>query len=337
MLFCKEESLVLRKINRLLKKVVFWEFKRIVFSTVLTAAFIFLVCGCDDSTGPRFGFPPVYPYLDERPTWFPDGRRIIYFHWGIDSVDRKSGGSWYNRDSMGLWIINSDGTNRRKFLGSGGGLDIDVSPDGEWILFNWIEGQIFKIDTSGNNLTQLTSGTGNKYSPRWSPDGRKILFAGNYIYGYPDSSGIHIMNSDGSGIRRVIGAFRPSWGASGDRFIAFRYNSISNVDTLSIIDTNGNVIRDIRAFPSMPDYLDWSYTNNVILVGWQHNIWTVDPATSQMTNLISDWSYDARWSPDGTKIAYLKYDGRIYDKNNGTIWIVNSDGTNRRQLTPGLR
>jgi Tol biopolymer transport system component len=283
---------------------------------------------------PIVGVQPVYPNLDERPAWFPDGQRIIYFHYGIDSVWRD-GAYWYNPDSMGIWIINIDGTNKRQFLRSGPGLYFDISPNGEWILSNFIDGQICKIDTSGNNLTQLTFDTGAKLTPLWSPDGNRIIFFRS-VYN-SDSGGIYIMNSDGSSARRVIGAIWPSWATLGDRFIALRYNSTSTVDTLSIIDTNGNIIRDIRAFPSLPDFEDWSYANNLILIGWSHNIWTIDPVTSDMNKLISDFSYDGRWSPDGTKIAYLKYNGRIYDKNNGTIWIANSDGSNKRQLTHGLR
>jgi len=43
------------------------------------------------------------------------------------------------------------------------------------------------------------------------------------------------------------------------------------------------------------------------------------------------------WSPDGSKIVCIgwpeikKYDPR----NNGTLWVINADGTNKRQLTYG--
>jgi Tol biopolymer transport system component len=39
------------------------------------------------------------------------------------------------------------------------------------------------------------------------------------------------------------------------------------------------------------------------------------------------------WSRDGVHIVYVHYDFRKADVNNGTLWIMNADGTNKRQLT----
>jgi Tol biopolymer transport system component len=54
---------------------------------------------------------------------------------------------------------------------------------------------------------------GGCHEPRWSPDGRKLIFAANA----PRSGqGIFTVNADGSGLRQVthVGdADDPSWGA----------------------------------------------------------------------------------------------------------------------------
>lgn len=38
------------------------------------------------------------------------------------------------------------------------------------------------------------------------------------------------------------------------------------------------------------------------------------------------------WSPDGTKIVYTRFG--YGDDNNGRLWIMNADGSNKHQLTP---
>ena len=45
---------------------------------------------------------------------------------------------------------------------------------------------------------------------------------------------------------------------------------------------------------------------------------------------------DPSWSPDGRQILYrrVSYDHRIYqDPGYGEIWIMNADGSNKRQVT----
>jgi TolB protein len=39
------------------------------------------------------------------------------------------------------------------------------------------------------------------------------------------------------------------------------------------------------------------------------------------------------WSPDGSKIVYTKYSAFTPTEGNGRIWIMDTDGSNRRQLT----
>lgn len=116
-------------------------------------------------------------------------------------------------------------------------------------------------------------------------------------------------------------------------------------NAVSIIDTLGNIIRDIFLYNNGTTirFSHWSYLNNLIAIEWQNTstivptIWTINSGTLEVKNLINEGSITPRWSFDGTKIAYIKYDSRIFNKNNGTVWIANSDGTNKRQLTPGLK
>ena len=168
------------------------------------------------------------------------------------------------------------------------------------------EGDIAVVNPDGSGLTSLTSGPADDVDPAWSPDGSKILFASNrddpdptdYTYNY----GLYVMNADGSGLTRVsydanMSRTEPTWSPDGAR-IAFQ-----NVD-----------YSDPADFP-----LPWP------------DVWVVNADGSGLANLTADnqYDYDTRpaWSPDGSKIAYLR---GLY----GDLYTMAPDGSARTLVLP---
>jgi Tol biopolymer transport system component len=47
----------------------------------------------------------------------------------------------------------------------------------------------------------------------------------------------------------------------------------------------------------------------------------------------ADYFGSARWSPDGTQIAYLSNETNAFGGATGAIWVVNADGTGDRRIT----
>ena len=54
-------------------------------------------------------------------------------------------------------------------------ISLDVSPDGKTIVFELL-GDLYTIPIGGGTAARITSGPGFDSQPRWSPDGKRILF-----------------------------------------------------------------------------------------------------------------------------------------------------------------
>ncbi len=73
-----------------------------------------------------------------------------------------------------------------------------LSPDGSRVAFS-CQGDIWLMSTSGGTPTRLTVNPARDVQPRWTPDGKQIVFASER-YGNSD---VFIMNADGSNLRRL--------------------------------------------------------------------------------------------------------------------------------------
>ena len=77
-------------------------------------------------------------------------------------------------------------------------MNLDVSPDGQWIVFDMM-GDIFKMPISGGSAQVLRSGFPYEVQPRFSPDGKKISFTSDAGGG----DNIWVMNTDGSDAKQI--------------------------------------------------------------------------------------------------------------------------------------
>ena len=155
------------------------------------------------------------PGGDDAPgSYSPDGQHIVFARFN------KQGAS------VGLFVINTDGSRQHRITPLGlimqGGNTGDWSPKGNDIIFSRKateagRGSIWIVHVDGSHLRQLKvgglacGGGIGCHGPRWSPDGRKFVFAANSA----SASNIYVANADGTGLVQVTHdghSDDPSWG-----------------------------------------------------------------------------------------------------------------------------
>jgi Tol biopolymer transport system component len=147
--------------------------------------------------------------------WSPDGSRIAF--------TSCEGDIWTVID-CDIWVANADGSGRRQLTDAPGsssspawsprGTKIafvsDRDENGDCFFHDCVghNGEIYVMDADGSDQTRLTDDPGADESPTWSPDSRRIAFAGlRNVTGAVDAPHenyeIYVMEADGASLRRL--------------------------------------------------------------------------------------------------------------------------------------
>jgi hypothetical protein len=188
--------------------------------------------------------------------------------------------------------------------------------------------EIFTMDPSGANQTNLTNTQAQESSPAWSPDGTKIAFSSNRTGNFQ----IYVMNVNGSSPIRLVSASQgddnPAWSPDGTK-IAFSSNRAFNYD-IYVMNANGSNQIRLTNDPAEDREPTWSPDGGKIAFTSRRDggrrIYVMDADGSNQTSLTlgPDDSHPS-WSPDGTKIAFTRSPGRIF--------VMSAYGTNMTGLT----
>ena len=169
--------------------------------------------------------------------------------------------------------------------------------------------QVFTVRPDGTRLRQITHGRpAGQNGLSWSPDGRGLLYTLGRIDG---TDRIVKARADGSGAAVVS---PPCTGSC-----------LSDDDPTYSPD--GKKIAFERAFGPVVN-------QNPARVA----IFTMNADGSHLTQLTQKSTSTAdsqpQWSPDGTKIAFVRTNTTAKPKNKGAIEIMTADGSNIRRITP---
>lgn len=209
------------------------------------------------------------------------------------------------------------------------------SPDGRWIAFTRGPGTddlpwIALIDRRGTGLRRPQG----YYGPFWSPDGQRMATQNGRT--------LWLADGDGSHQRRVgIGGYYGAWSPDGSLFAFSR-------GRLYAVNRDGTGFRRLpievpRCSRCNSSEDDPAWAPNGRTLAFEHgeaepgskgagSIWAAD-VDGRNVRRLSDWfnAYGARWSADGTKVAYLMDDG-FGDVS--YLHIVNPDGSGDRRYRP---
>ena len=156
------------------------------------------------------------------PAWSPSGQRLMV--------------SYELADGLVLHTVGVDGTRMHR---------LRIGYESDWSVRNRIvfEGpeRLATMAPGGGHLRRLRVGG----SPRWSPDGRRIVFSGPLSRG---RSGIATMHADGSHLRRLTDGpwdGSPVWSPDGNYIAYVHRNQKKAFEKLVVMRTNGKGHRTI--------------------------------------------------------------------------------------------
>jgi Tol biopolymer transport system component len=178
--------------------------------------------------------------LDRTPAWSPDGSEIVFAS---------------NRDgaTFDIFVMTANGTSQRNISRTGGTADLqdpDWSPDGSKIACSQALVQnggalglygVMVMNADGSNQTRLSADGNIDITPRWSPNGTKIIFASNRS-GNLGSFEVFTMSPNGSNQLRIINNAnensRPAWSPDGT-MITFQSDRRFNFDVF-VMNADGS-------------------------------------------------------------------------------------------------
>ena len=291
-----------------------------------------------------------FPGSLRSPAWSPDGKQVVYekvdytprpqnqllYSWDPDYEYRytdvfpsfsKDGTLLItNKDlDSSIAIMNADGSNKRVVFkaeanctgnqpaacsaADGVAFGPNWSPDGQWIVFGFGSflqarrtggAKIMIIRRDGTGLKALTSGTPNAGFPSFSADAKEVVYRS---WG-PNEDGLRIMNLETREVRVLTNGRDnlPYWSPDGSR-IVFTRGQDKNFDIYTI-KPDGSDLRRLTFFPANDAHAVWSADGKYIM--WNSGEYGFKDEAAL---------YDHSFQPYGS------------------IWIMNADGTRKRQLT----
>lgn len=259
------------------------------------------------------------------PSWSPDGSRIV-FAGHRDDPDPTD-----DVEISDVFTMRPDGSDVRKLTDSVGySGTASWSPDGRWIVYTADRGDyprrlgIYLIPANGSRaprrLTVLPASSEWQELPRFSPDGRSIVFDEARVVSQRQADGttedveqtaLITMRADGSHLRRItaweLNASDADWSPDGRRLVfGARPSSAGGMQEVMIASADGGDVRNLSR---------------------DHTPVAPPPATYVE-------SFNPAWSPDGQWVVFAHATWSETDFRQG-LQLIRPDGSHRSWLSNG--
>lgn len=175
---------------------------------------------------------------------------------------------------------------------------LDISPDGKTIVFDMM-GDLFTVPVTGGKATNLTRGLAFDSHPRWSPDGKKILFSSDRS-GAENIWWIDLEKKDTFQVTKEHDQNFPSatWTPDGDYIV---YSKGKMQVQLYLVHKNGGGGTQLISSPA--------------------NYKTIDPAVSPDGRYIY---FSGRTGPWNYNAGLPQYELAVYDRETGKVHRITS-------------
>jgi len=252
--------------------------------------------------------------------WSPEGR---YFYFS---------GMWHKPDYSdyhpGKWsIYRYDFKTKTAVMFADSAFTVAVDGTGNKIAIGkWVNGNrdIYVLDGSGKNSKRITTHPQEDFAPTLSPDGKHIAFNSKRD-GKPE---IYVVNDDATGLKSItfsrgFSSYNPAWSPDG-KHIAYYLEKGDGKDQLYVMKSDGSDAKNVTN-DTLNNYFPGWIGKNKIMYSQDlpdkkgSRVFTVKTDGKEKQPLLDLISFYARYSPDGSMIAYV-------DPEEGCIKVVSSKG-----------
>ncbi|TAI48808.1 DPP IV N-terminal domain-containing protein [Flagellimonas allohymeniacidonis] len=188
------------------------------------------------------------------------------------------------------------------------------SPDGNTIAFFYIHAveDIYTVDSNGHNFKVLEGHPERDFAPRWSHDGKHILFT-SVRDGHHE---IYRFNREGAALKKLTesefnsedGDYSPN-----GKSIVFSSDRTGNQE-LFIMDSDGKNLKQLTHSPELESTPRWSPDGSKILFrrspdkDAEADLFTLDIDSGELVQLTHtpEGEFHQSWSADGSQICFVK-------------------------------
>jgi dipeptidyl aminopeptidase/acylaminoacyl peptidase len=195
---------------------------------------------------------------------------------------------------------------------------------------------LFVANADGSALRRVDKLRGDKQTPNWSPDGRRIAF--RWVpYDYERTTPLMIIDADGSDLVNLteitgLAGWSPTWSPDGTRIAVAASEKAGEPPNLYVMDSTGANVKRLTDPDREAQYASWSPDGRRIAFTFVESggfdLYSIRPDGSGLRRLTNDGASGennwAMWSPDSKRIAWGCGD---------SLCVMDADGSNKRLVT----
>jgi Tol biopolymer transport system component len=190
------------------------------------------------------------------------------------------------------------------------------------------EEDIWVVNADGSDLQDITNSTDvYEYEPRWSWDGRQIVFTNLF------TGNLFIINADGSGRKQITFSQEnkdPSWSPDGEKIVYVVNGEPAQV--IQVLDLESQIITKIYTTTGYLYNPAYSPDGQKIVFSEGFNLFIMDATGGHIIQITHDAKAYTNpvWSPDGKRIIF---NGQPGPGSFVDLFVINADGSGLTNIT----